>query len=128
MSYYRFKHTTDAINNYREQIKKTFFTTQNLILTSYFDARIKEVNTANEIEEYRKQLYSFSNLIGTSEKYNFFNDFYISKMAEIDQKYEKLTGNTDFAIVKKSKLSTIFNAIKNIFVRGNQEYEENNIH
>lgn len=127
MSYLKFKSSTDTINKYKEQIKKTFFNTQNLILTSYFDAREREIRTANEIEEFRKRLYSFSNLIGTSETYTFFNDYYISKMLEVDKKYEEITGMEDknsIVVVKKSKLSIILNSLKNIFKR-NTEYEEN---
>lgn len=125
MSYRKFKSATETVNRYKEQIKKTFFDTQNLILNSYFNARMKEIKTANEIEEYRKRLYSFSNLIGKSESYTYFNDFYISKMAEIDKKYEALTGNTQIAVVKKSVLSTILGAIKKLFVKDSIEYEDN---
>ncbi len=126
MPYIQFKKATDTINKYKEQIKKTFFDAQNLIISSYFNNRIKEIKTANEIENYRRQLYSFSNLIGKAENYNFFNDFYISKMSEIDKKYEALTGNTDIAVIKKSKFSAIFNGIKNIFVKKPIVVEENN--
>ncbi len=125
MSYLKFKNATDSINRYKSQIRKTFLDTQNLILTTYFNNRIKEVRTANEIENYRKQLSSFSSLVGSAENYTFFNDFYISKMAEIDKKYEALTGNTEIAIVKKSAFSTLFSSIRNLFSRSHSQLENN---
>ncbi len=125
MSYFRFKNATDTINKYKSQIRQTFFDTQNLILTTYFNNRIREVNTADEIENYRKQLYSFSNLIGTNETYTFFNDFYFSKMAEIDQKYEKLTGNTQITVVKKYSFANLFSSVKKLFTRSSIKLEDN---
>ena len=128
MSYIKFKSATDTINRYKEQIKKTFLNTQNLIVTSYFDSRAKEIKTANEVEEFRKRLYSFSTLIGTADNYTFFNDYYLSKMLEVDRKYEEITNKdkNTLAVVKKSKLSIILNSLKNIFVRTNVEYQDMN--
>ncbi len=125
MSYMKFKNATDTISKYKNQIKKTFLDTQNLILTSYFDARASEIKTANEIYEFRKILYSYSNLIGTADNYTFFNDYYINKMVEIDQKYEAIIEHKDsLVVVKKSKLSIILNALKKIFTSGNVEYQD----
>ncbi len=125
MSYMKFKNATDTINKYKNQIKKTFLDTQNLILTSYFNARADEIRTANEIYEFRKTLYSYSNLIGTADNYTFFNDYYINKMVEIDRKYEAVIENKNsLAVVKKSKLSIILNAIKKIFVNENVEFQD----
>ena len=127
LSYFRFKSLTDSVNRYKNQIKKTFFDTQNLIVTSYFNARAKEIKTANEIQEFRKRLYSYSTLIGTADDYTFFNDYYLSKMLEVDKKYEDLTTNKEtLVVVKKSKLSIILNALKNIFVRENVEVDTTN--
>ncbi len=128
MSYYKFKNATDTINHYKSLIKKTFFDTQNLILTSYFNARAKEVRTTNEIEEFRKRLYSYSILIGTAEDYTFFNDYYLSKMLEIDRKYEEITNKDKnyLTVVNKSKLSIIINSFKNLFARKNSEYQDVN--
>ncbi len=126
MTYYKFKNTTDMITKYKNQIKKTFFDTQNLILTSYFNARANEIRTTNDIYEFRKKLYSFNNLIGTADNYSFFNDYYISKMLEIDKKYEEITNKDDknsLAVVKKSKLSIILNSLKSIFIHGKTEYQ-----
>ena len=124
MSYLKFKNTTDTINKYKNQIKKTFLDTQNLILTSYFNARANEIRSVNEVYEFRKTLYSYSNLIGTADNYTFFNDYYINKMVEVDKKYEAIIDNKNaLVVVKKSKLSIVLNSLKNIFIHGNAEYQ-----
>ena len=127
MSYVKFKNTTDTIKRYKNQIKKTFLDTQNLIFTSYFNARANEIRTVNEIYEFRKILYSYSNLIGSADNYTAFNDYYINKMVEIDKKYEDIVDNKNsLTVVKKSKLSVILSALKNIFVHGSTEYQDSN--
>ena len=68
-------------------------------------------------EEYRKYLYSFSNLIGTSDDYTFFNDYYIQKMSEIDAKYEQLHNelkeNVSLKVINESIFSKILRFFKN---------------
>ncbi len=128
MSYHKFKNSTDTINGYKEQIRKTFFDTQNLIITSYFDARMRELSSVDAIQEFRKRLSSFSNLIGTSENYTFFNDYYLKKMVEVDKKYEEITSgeNNTLIVVKKSMFSTLFSALKKIFMHNQEELESDN--
>lgn len=125
LSYNKFKKATSDMKKSKMLIKQTFYKAQNLIITSYFDARIKKINTPTEIEEYRKYLYSFSNLIGSSEDYTFFNDYYIKKMAQIDEKYEEMTGNTSLKIAEDSKVKALFKAIKNLFKSRAYEDETN---
>lgn len=122
LEYKKFKKLTDNVKKEKENIKSTFFKTQNLIIKTFFDSKIKVVSKPQEIEIYRKYLYSFSNLIGTCEEYKFFNQYYIEKMAEIDDKYEEMKGDsTAIAIKKESKLTKLLNAIKRIFERNVSE-------
>lgn len=115
LEYNKFKKVTNSINKGKERIQKTFINTQNLIFTSYFDARINKIETITQIEEYRKYLYSFINLIGTTPTYTFFNDYYIEKMAELDTKYEKIVSSVSLTVIKKSKIAIFFDTIKKLF-------------
>ena len=78
------------------------------------------------IEEYRKYLYSFKNLIGLTDNYSYFNEFYIQKMNELDNRYGAIVNNKSLAIVPRSKISIFFNSIKNLFVGNANEYEKEN--
>ena len=86
------------IGMYKNSIKTTFFQTQELILTSYFNKALNNVYSAQEIEDYRKKLYNYRDLLGITENYSFFNDYYINMMAKLDEKYEALD-NIELSLV-----------------------------
>lgn len=78
------------IGAYKSLIKHIYFETQELILTSYFNKALNNVYSAQDIEDYRKKLYNYRDLFGTTDNYSFFNDYYINIMAKLDEKYEAL--------------------------------------
>lgn len=78
------------IGIYKNSIKKIFFETQELILTSYFNKALNNVYSSQEIEDYRRKLYNYRDLLGVTENYSFFNDYYINMMTKLDEKYEAL--------------------------------------
>lgn len=125
LTYKKFKRTTDSIKKKKEYIEKIFLDTQNLIITAYFDARINKLQTVTQIEDYRKHLYSFINLIGTTPTYTFFNDYYIKKMSELDVKYKKIVENVSLAVIKKNKILMFFDKIKRMLGIKGKENQEN---
>jgi hypothetical protein len=100
------------IDEYKKEIKNTFFETQNLIISSYFDNALNNVYSAQEVEDYRKKLYHYKDLLGTTENYTFFNDYYINMMEKLDERYDKLS-NLESALVpyKRSLLQIVFEKI-----------------
>lgn len=125
LEYNKFKKYSDKIKKLKQSIKKIFFTTQNTIIKSFFDTRIKQIQTPKEIELYRRYLYSYSNLIGTSDDYTFFNQYYIEKMSQIDSKYEAMKGNKSLIVKKDSKIIALLNSIKHIFSKQESTQVEN---
>ena len=107
----KFKKISSKIDKLKLSIKATFFDTQNLILKSFFNKKINDISSSDEVIKYRNLLYSFTNLIGSSDEYSFFNDFYIQKMIELDNKFN----NNSLVIVKKSKLTLFFDKLKTLF-------------
>lgn len=96
----------DKIKYLKNNLKKVFFDTQNTIFTSYFDKKIKEITDLNSLNLFKNTLYSYSSLIGKSENYSFFNDYYIKKMNELSEIYNSLTGKQNYnlnMIVYKEK-------------------------
>lgn len=100
------------IEDYKEKIKKLFFETQNLIFSSYFNTQFNKISTTADIDEYRVRLYSYKNYIGISDNYSDFNEFYINKMMDLDEKYENIMNSTAIAIVNPSKISNFFRKLK----------------
>ena len=114
-------HNQDIVEEYirkcKEHIQRTYLNTQNLIISSYFDSKIKELKSVEEIEEYRQYLFGFNSLVGKADGYSFFSDFYIQKMTALDHLYERITNDNNLVVVHTSKLQVLFKAIKNLFIK-----------
>lgn len=116
----------DNIEKMKTDIKELFLNTQKLILTSYFDNAINLAYVPKQIENYRNKLYLFKNLIGQVEGDNFFNEYYISKMVELEKRYDiKNTEIRDLVVVKHNFIATLFRKIKLLF-GFEKEYVNNN--
>lgn len=102
------------IEKCKGKIKELFFQTQNLIYTSYFNTQFAKITTTADIDEYRVRLYNYKNYIGISDSYSDFNDFYINKMMDLDNKYENIMNNTHIAVVDNSLIAKFFRKIKSI--------------
>lgn len=114
----------------RNNIKKQFLETQNLILTSYFDSYFNLIDSTEQMECYRKRLYNYKDLIGTTDNYTYFNDYYIHKMADLEYKRTMLentlySSDTELALIpmKHNLVLDMFRKLKRLFI-GNREYEQ----
>ncbi len=106
----------------KKNLKNTFIETQNAIFTSYFDNEFQKLTTTEAIEIYRAKLYNYKNYIGITENYSYFNDYYIDKMACLEERHEAILNNTALVVVKDNKFSHLFKMLKNIFaVNGQKE-------
>ncbi len=102
------------VEDYKSKIKKLFFETQNLIYSSYFNMQFNKISTTADIDDFRLKLYNYKNFIGISENYSDFNEFYINKMMDLDEKYESIMNNTAIAVVNNSKIANFFIRLKAI--------------
>ena len=50
------------------------------------------------MENFRKALYNYRNFIGVTDDYTFFNDYYINKMAALEERYQNVP-NKPMALV-----------------------------
>ncbi len=114
------------IDELKNEITLTFMRTQNLIISSYFDKAFLSITTLEEIENYRKKLYSFKDYLGCTEGYTFFNTYYVNKMEELERKYNTLeNGEVETAIKVISKkeniIFTILRTIKKLILGNGKE-------
>ena len=114
------------IDELKNEITLTFMRTQNLIISSYFDKTFLSITTLEEIENYRKKLYSFKDYLGCTEGYTFFNTYYVNKMEELERKYNTLeNGEVETAIKVISKkeniIFTILRTIKKLILGNGKE-------
>ena len=59
-------------------------------------------------------MYNYKNYIGISDTYSDFNDFYINKMMDLDNKYESIMNNTNLVVVCNSKIAAFFRKVRAI--------------
>lgn len=104
----------NKIAKLKEKLKNTYFSTQDLIYTSYFDTQFTQITTTADIDSYRFRLYNYKNYIGITEDYSNFNEYYINKMIDLDTKYESIMNNTAVAVISNSTLATFFRKVKAI--------------
>ena len=85
-----------------------------MILTAYFDNTINLLYTKDAISKYRTTLYNFRNLLAVSEGYTYFNEYYISKMADLEYKADDPTRpiQTSLVVYKESFLKTLFGRLR----------------
>ena len=107
------------IDELKSEIMLTFMRTQNLIISSYFDKAFENISNLEEVENYRRKLYTFKDYLGCTEGYTFFNDSYVNKMEQLENKYNALeNGNVENAIKlitkKESKIISFFKALKKL--------------
>ena len=109
------------IDELKNEIRINFFKTQNLIVSSYFNTALNYVVTTEQVEFYRKKLYKIQDVLGNTENYTFFNNYYLEKMAELEHKYNVIeNGGIETSLYvktkKQSKFIRILKAIKKIIL------------
>ena len=107
------------IDELNSEIMLTFMRNQNLIISSYYDKAFENISNLEEVENYRRKLYTFKDYLGCTEGYTFFNDYYVNKMEQLENKYNALeNGNVENAIKlitkKESKIISFFKALKKL--------------
>lgn len=100
------------ISKLKEKLKNLYFTTQDLIYPSYFNTQFTKITTTADIDSYRFRLYNYKNYIGITEDYSNFNEYYINKMMDLDNKYESIMNNTQVAVVNNSSIAVFFRKMK----------------
>jgi len=106
---------SSKIGIYKKIIQDTFIDTQNEIFTSYFNKRLDNLYSSQDIEDFRRKLYTYKDLLGTTENYSYFNNYYISLMEKLDEVYEKIMEGVSLVPYKRSFWQILFNKIQKLF-------------
>ena len=111
---------SSKIGIYKKIIQDTFIETQNKIFTSYFNKRLDNLYSVQDIEDFRKKLYCYKDLLGTTENYTYFNEYYIHLMTKLDEVYEQITGVTSLVVYKRSIWQILLSKLSKLFGRGKE--------
>ncbi len=114
------------IDELKNEISLLFMRTQNLIISSYFDSTFDKITNLEQLENYRRKLYTFKDYLGFKDGYTFFSDYYVKKMEELENKYNALEHGefeTSLTLVskKESKIVAFFKALKKLILGKSKE-------
>lgn len=117
-----FVKATNKIEKLKNKITNKFIQTQNLILTSYFDAEFNRLYSPVAIERYRNKLYNFKHYIGCIDNDTFYNNYYVEKMSQLEQKYIDIENiGTSLVPTKYSIIVSLFQKISNLLGLAKEE-------
>ena len=108
------------IDLYKNKLTEYFLKAQNLIIKSYFDKGFNNISNLEELDNYRRTLEHYRELIGTTEDYTFFDEYYTEMMFALEHKCNVLeNGGIETALEykKPNVFVSWLRAIKN-FVTG----------
>ena len=112
-----FASLTEKSNKYKDKITNTFINTQNLIFKNFFDYEFNNINNLEDTDNFRRKLDKFKTLIGTTNNYSFFDDYYLEMMNKLEHKCNILENGGETAISTNNKFLSLFQKLKNLFFK-----------
>ncbi len=95
------KELNSIIAKQKQDIKRLFFNIQNFIIRNCFSFEFNSINTMEDLREFKHKLYNFKNIIGTSDGYTFYNDFYCDLMNALENKKEEIIKYGEISLFKQ---------------------------
>lgn len=109
------KSLNNIINKLKEEITDTFFKTQNLIMKKCFKNEFNNIRNLQDVVSFNKKIYNFKNLIGYSDDYTFYNEFYRKMMSLVQEKKECIEKYGEINLFEEiNKSLTIVDNSKNL--------------
>ncbi len=76
----------NLINKNKQEIMSLFFKTQNLIIEKCFKNEFNNIRNLDDLIAFNQKLYNFKNIMGYSDDYTFYNEFYRKMMNLVQEK------------------------------------------
>ena len=95
------KDLNTAIAEQKDLIKRLFFNIQNFITRNCFACEFNSISTMDDLREFKQKLYNFKNIIGTTDGYTFYNDYYLDLMNASDNKREEILKYGEISLFKQ---------------------------
>ena len=95
------KELNKIIFEQKQNIKRLFFNIQNFIIRNCFTFEFNSISTMEDLKELKHKLYNFKNIIGISDGYTFYNDFYCDLMNALESKKEDIIKYGEISLFKQ---------------------------
>lgn len=114
----------EIISKQKLNITKLFYEIQNYIIENCFTCEFNRINTIEDLSDFKTLLYNFKDVIGHSDNYTFYNEFYRNIMNDLEKKSEEVKqfgeislfdGNSTTALIVVPKAKSIYNFV-NTFI------------
>lgn len=110
----------------KASIKDLYYRTQNLIIEKCFTAEFNDIRNLEDIKSFTKKLYNYKNVMGSSDDYSFYNEFYCKMMELIESKKEyikefgeislfEINDNTNNSLVVLNNSKNAFSLVNILF-------------
>ena len=110
------KSLNNIITKRKEEIRSVFFKAQNLIIKKCFEKSFTCIRNLEEIKEFQQDLYKFKNIMGYTDNYTFYNDFYCNIMNSLAEKRNYIIKNGDINLFDKdSRALSLINTTKDSY-------------
>lgn len=115
------KQANQISEKYKKKIASIFIQTQDFIMKTCFDKELNRAKTMEDLMYFKDKIYRFKEIIGSTEDYTTYNDFYVQKMQELEIKKAKIENGE--IIVEQETLALVdtqekgFSFIKRILVK-----------
>ena len=91
----------------KKAIVSLFFKTQNLIMKSFLTSEFNSIRTISDLKDFKEKFYNFKDIIGTTNNYEFYNNFYRQMMENLEKKQEHIEQNGEINLFSASSTSLV---------------------
>ena len=103
------------IETLKEKIATNYIKTQNIIIKEFFDYEFNKISNLEELEQFRHKLSDFSELIGTTPNYTFFDNYYIETMNRLEHKCNVLENGGHETALSRKRANPILAFLQKLF-------------
>lgn len=103
------------IETIKNKISSNYLKLQNIIIKEFFEYEFNAISNLEEIENFRHRLTQFTELIGTTVNYTFFDDFFIETMNKLEHKNNIIEYGGIETALKLKHTNPFFKLFKKIF-------------
>ena len=112
---YKVDSINKKIENLKEKISNNYLKAQNIIIKEFFEYELNKISNLEELEQLRHKLSDFAELIGTTEDYTFFDNYYVETMNRLEHKCNMLENGGQETALSKKRTNPILAFLQKLF-------------